>query len=1172
MVASSASPSGFSYAQAAKGRSPVTSTTVPTPSASSNAINGAASPAIDSFSELKPGGNWADDVEATVAGKEQAEIPKPAEDVAKSVASSKESSVARAKSEEKTETSGVSSPDLTMSGSATTKDDDSSRAPTHGSSSDTTWETKSQEASEPAWIADRKERQASSQKSDNTVKGENKSTELALPSPPKPALQEAPLPPVNIWLKRAEAQKVKTVIPQPSPSKATADAPATRPAAAKENQRPRADSRKKAMSVGNIPRTGEAPYSTNSEPRKPTKGVSDVRVTDLSRVPQSAAVTATTPTARMNAQTRSSLPNIPNAPSFAKERGSWPTPEVAQDNERKDVTDKESAEKPSDEATPSSKGRKKHEWEKMVVTPTIRWEAQNARGADGQRPPGAERGGRGGTMRGRGSFRGGASGGPNGSARPAQRGSVSLGDEEVSPTWAQQRGRTDMDDRQAMPPPPKPNRASSESSRREQKTEPPRDRSVKGQSSNDAQPQTDGENLASRQGEGSAATSTWVDTQSNLPRTKSPSHINSAANEGKEEIRFPEPTPRRSSVGTQTDNPPRSGPPPIRMVASDPRKEQRSFDSYKDTNMNGMSRGAGKRGGRGRGGAREFTANGHQPGHAYQNGEVASSPGYGVPPSPSAYHSSRGHHVAYPGRGGFSRGNPRAHSIPESYYGRYNNNAYGPSQPPPGQAYTPGMYDYNGYPMSAMPYQPYMDHQYLMAMVNLQLEYYFSIDNLLKDMFLRKNMDSQGFVFLDLVASFNRIKQLTQDRSLLKEVCLASETIEIRVGEDGKERLRRHDGYEQFLLPIEQRDPAAQNDGPKQLQPPERSHLPAFGAMPGRGLANAGFPGMQPRYDRRSYDGGFPAMNGGPPQFTAFAGVPEAQPYAEMTNGEDTRGRAEKSPTQDGQTPPMPQPVPNTEKDAEPDAFPDDQVTILTVMVRVKKDPPFFSEATRTFSNGSIDSRSIFAELEKAKEPQAASTPNGDNTAANGDSPAQVAESNKPRSAKRTPASEIYWAKEQVAEPESLPSDITSEPYTRLHYKALEQRHHATLGTCPYDLDVLYKFWSHFLLRNFNAKMYSEFHHYANEDRKIRQSLNGLSALIKFYDQALHSHSTIRDRVVRDYVELVEHEPAGLEAAAFRQLRAAWRDGALNLKNRKKLVDVVGTVLKGRLEGAGVSP
>ncbi|TKA71171.1 hypothetical protein B0A55_08651 [Friedmanniomyces simplex] len=729
-----------------------------------------------------------------------------------------------------------------------------------------------------------------------------------------------------------------------------------------------------------------------------------------------------------------------------------------------------------------------------------------------------------------------------------------------------------MNDRQAMPPPPKPNRASSESSRREQKTEPRRDRSVKGQSGTDVQPEADGGKPVSRQGEGSTATSTWVDTQSDLPRIKSPSHIDSAATEEKEETRIPEPIPRRSSVGTQTENAPRDGPPPIRMVPSEPRKEQRSYDNYKEVNMNGMSRGAGKRGGRGRGAAREFAANGHQPGHAYANGDVAGSPAYGVPPSPSAYHS-RGNHLTYPGRGGYSRGNPRAHAIPDSYYGRYNNNAYGPSQPPPGQAYIPGMYDYNGYPMSAMPYQPYMDQQYLMVMVNLQLEYYFSIDNLLKDMFLRKNMDSQGFVFLDLVASFNRIKQLTQDSNLLKEVCLASETIEIRVGEDGKERLRRHDGYEQFLLPLEQRDPAAQNDGPKQLQPPERSQLPAFGAMPARGLANAGPHGMHPRYDRRSHDGGYPVMNGGPPQFAGFPAVPEALPYAEMANGEGSRGRAAKSPTHDGQILPPQQPVQNTDRDAEPDAFPDDQVTTLTVMVRVQKDPPFHTEATRTFSNGSIDSRSIFAELEKSNSSQTASTPNGDNTAVNGDGLSPPPDSNnKSRSPNRTPASDIYWAKEQVAQPESLPRDISSEPYTRLHYKALDQRHHAATGTCPYDLDVLYKFWSHFLLRNFNAKMYGEFHHYAHDDREVRQSLNGLTALIKFYDQALHSQAPVRERVVRDYVGLVEREPEGLEGAAFRQLRAAWRDGALNLKNRKKLVDVVGVALKGRLEGDGVSP
>ncbi|KAK4890370.1 hypothetical protein LTR27_010898 [Elasticomyces elasticus] len=1162
MVASSANPTGFSYAQAAKGRSPATSNTnstsaaAPTSTPPSKATSEAATPTIDSLLELKTGGNWADDVEATVGEKQPVEPEKPAEDVTSSVSPSKESSVERTKAEEKSETSGVSSPDLTMSGSATTKDDDSSTAPTNGSASDTTWETKSQ-ASEPAWIADRKERQqASSQKSDTTVKPEKKVKESPAPAPPKPVLQEAAAPQVNIWIQRLQAQKTRAVTAQPTASKDTSSTSHTSSATAKENQRPRADPRKKAMSVDEVAKSGDVGVN----PRKANKSTSDARNPGLS---QSTNAATETP-ARTGLQTRSSMPNVPNAATFDKNTGVWPTPEVAQDHERKDSTEKDGS-KQSD-ATPSAKTRKQA-WATIPVTPTIKWESQNARGADGQRPPGSERSGRGGSVRGRGAFRGGATSGPNGTARPAPRGSVSLGEEEAADTW-KQRGRSDTLDRQAMPPPPaKATRASSESSRREQTKEASRDRSVKTQKSAEVQSESDAKPKAQPT---EASTATWVDTQSSATRTASPKGIDSAAPNGTDEARVPEPIPRRSSVGTQTEAAARDGP-LVRMVPSESRKEHKSFDGGKEPYMNGSVRGN-KRGGRGRGGAGQFTANGHLTGqHAYSNGDVAGSPAY-VPQSPSAYQASRGNHLPYPtrgGRGGQWRADHRTQSIPESYYGRYNN-PYGPAQTVPGQAFVPGMYDFNGYPMSAVPYNPFVEHQYLMGMVNLQIEYYFSIDNLLKDMFLRKKMDSQGFVFLDLVASFNRIKQLTQDRNVLRDVCLASETIEIRVGEDGKERLRRRDGYEQFVLPKEERNESAQTDGPKHLHRPERPQAPSFGQLPARGMPNGAPPGMQQqqRFDRRS-EGGYPMMNGNAPHFGGFPAMPE-QSFGEMTNGDDSRGRAAKSPTQDDHVSPTKSAL-DTEKDGEPDAFPNDQVGILTVMVRVKKGPPFHNEATRTFSNGSIDSRSIFAELEKSSGSHAVPTTNGDG-AVNGDGPSQHNEADKSRSAGGPAISDIYWVKEQVPQPETLPNDVSFELYTRLRSKALEQRSHAATGTCPYDLDVLYKFWSHFLLRNFNARMYGEFHHYANEDRKARHSINGLSALVKFYNQALHSPNPIRECVVRDYVELVNYEPTQLEGTAFKQLRSAWRDGALNLKNRKKLIDVVSPALKARLDEDITSP
>ncbi|ODQ77160.1 hypothetical protein BABINDRAFT_67607 [Babjeviella inositovora NRRL Y-12698] len=45
--------------------------------------------------------------------------------------------------------------------------------------------------------------------------------------------------------------------------------------------------------------------------------------------------------------------------------------------------------------------------------------------------------------------------------------------------------------------------------------------------------------------------------------------------------------------------------------------------------------------------------------------------------------------------------------------------------------------------------------------VTNQLRYYFSLENLLKDMYLRKNMDSEGYVLLGVINDFHRMKSLS---------------------------------------------------------------------------------------------------------------------------------------------------------------------------------------------------------------------------------------------------------------------------------------------------------------------------------------------------------------------------------------------------------------------------
>lgn len=68
--------------------------------------------------------------------------------------------------------------------------------------------------------------------------------------------------------------------------------------------------------------------------------------------------------------------------------------------------------------------------------------------------------------------------------------------------------------------------------------------------------------------------------------------------------------------------------------------------------------------------------------------------------------------------------------------------------------------------------------QYILAIVDPAFacfsapcsEYYFSLDNLERDFFLRRKMDQEGFLPIGLVASFHRVQALTTDVNLILEV------------------------------------------------------------------------------------------------------------------------------------------------------------------------------------------------------------------------------------------------------------------------------------------------------------------------------------------------------------------------------------------------------------------
>ena len=80
-------------------------------------------------------------------------------------------------------------------------------------------------------------------------------------------------------------------------------------------------------------------------------------------------------------------------------------------------------------------------------------------------------------------------------------------------------------------------------------------------------------------------------------------------------------------------------------------------------------------------------------------------------------------------------------------------------------------------------------------------------------------MDSKGYVLFTFVASFKRLRQLTDDQNIIRETCAQLPNIEYVRGDDGVERLRRRENPTQWPLPMEDRDPSAQNAGPANVSP-----------------------------------------------------------------------------------------------------------------------------------------------------------------------------------------------------------------------------------------------------------------------------------------------------------------------------------------------------------------
>ncbi|KAL8691581.1 MAG: hypothetical protein Q9218_003225 [Villophora microphyllina] len=439
-------------------------------------------------------------------------------------------------------------------------------------------------------------------------------------------------------------------------------------------------------------------------------------------------------------------------------------------------------------------------------------------------------------------------------------------------------------------------------------------------------------------------------------------------------------------------------------------------------------------------------------------------------------------------------------------------------------------------------------------------QYYFSVDNLCKDLYLRKHMDSQGFVFLSVLAKFNRIRQLTQDLDLIRYVCLHSPDIEFRTGSDGYDRLRKREGWEQWVLTLGDRDPSVQNDGPSQMQQPMFAPQPFHGAPYGMDDRQIASPRSASNNVYHASDAS--SMTYMPPS-----------PSRPTTNGHDDQALNAEAPISDAVsnfTPSltMTDPVlaePYTQMES---SFSDEQVDLLMVVVRKSPNqpahisPPFHSATSRTFSNGSIDGRTIGNELAVMDESFKQLNINGEE--ASDVTEIRAASSSRPPLHVGSPP--VFWVKDKESPIDSLPEGLIHEPYPVFRRKALQQRGMTSSGVCPSDLRLLYEFWSHVLVRNFNARMYHEFRQTAFDDAEKRQSTVGVEKLIQYYNESILSSKIVSDQIASDFLSLVRSESQACERPGFDRLRAAWRNGAFNIKNRNILDTLLDPSLRAEIE------